>query len=131
MSNTIKDRIERLNALNAKVKKKNKDKILRALDSMMRRSEPVNIAKIALEAGVSRQTIYRDEEVRQIIDNFRETSILRKNRKVIFEKEQRREASSKAKLEVVIRRLKKIEAENIQLKQENQKLKEYIEKSEF
>lgn len=119
--------IEALNDYNALLKQKNKKKIINALDYLMNESESVNISKIAKVAGLSRSTIYRDDELRTIIDTYRETSVLRRNRQVKFEKEQTLERAAKSKLKAVMQALK-VERDVIrQLKAENIALKQHVE----
>mgnify|MGYP000492381942 CR=1 FL=1 len=122
-----KSNVEALNQYNKNLKIKNRNKVKEALDKMLANSEPVNIAKLAKTTGLARSTIYRDTELRTIIDNFRETSILRKNRKVKFEKEQSLERAAAAKLRVLTDKLKEERKLIESLRQENTTLKEHIE----
>lgn len=119
--------IEALNKYNKDLKVKNRNKVKDTLDKMLANSEPVNIAKLAKATGLARSTIYRDTELRAIIDNFRETSVLRRNRKVKFEKEQALERASATKLRVITEKIK-MERKLIEsLREENKVLKEHIE----
>jgi hypothetical protein len=122
-----KSNVEALNQYNKNLKIKNRDKVKDALDKMLANSESVNIAKLAKTTGLARSTIYRDAELRAIIDNFRETSVLRKNRKVKFEKEQSLERAASAKLRVLTDKLKEERKLMELLRQENTTLKEHIE----
>lgn len=122
-----KSNVEALIQYNKNLKIKNRNKVKEALDKMLANSEPVNIAKLAKTTGLARSTIYRDTELRTIIDNFRETSILRKNRKVKFEKEQSLERAAAAKLRVLTDKLKEERKLIESLRQENTTLKEHIE----
>lgn len=119
--------IESLNQYNKSRNSKTIQKVKDTLDKMLANSESVNISKLAKASGVSRTTIYREEELRTIVDNFRETSVLRKNRKVKFEKEQALERASAAKLRVITDKLKEERKVIEKLKEENQSLKEHIE----
>lgn len=122
-----KSNFEALNQYNKDLKIKNKNKVKETLDKMLANSEPVNIAKLAKATGLARSTIYRDTELRTIIDKFRETSVLRKNRKVKFEKEQALERASAAKLRVITEKIK-VERRLVEsLREENKALKEHIE----
>ena len=119
--------IELLKKFNKDKKIRTKKKVTDALDKMMKNSESVNISKLSSASGVSRMTIYRDDELRSMIDTFRETSVLRKNRKVKFEKEQALERASAAKLRVLTDKLKDERKIIESLRQENKALKEHIE----
>lgn len=119
--------IESLNQYNKNRNSKTIQKVKETLDKMLANSESVNISKLAKASGVSRTTIYREEELRAIVDNFRETSVLRKNRKVKFEKEQALERASAAKLRVITDKLKEEREIIKKLREENQSLKEHIE----
>lgn len=122
-----KSNVEALNQYNKNLKIKNREKVKEALDKMLANSESVNIAKLAKTTGLARSTIYRDAELRAIIDNFRETSILRKNRKVKLEKEQSLERAATAKLRVLTEKISEERKIIESLKKENHALKEHIE----
>lgn len=109
------------------MKTKNIQRVKSTLEKMLAQSEQINIAKLSERTGVSRSTIYRDDELRELIDRFRETSVLRKNRKVKFEKEQALERAAESKLKTVTEALKRERIESDKLKAENIKLKEHIE----
>lgn len=121
------ERISNLKNARLKLQASNEAKVVAALDDAMRRSEKISIAALAEKSGVSRATIYRNEKLRKVIDNYRETSILRRNRKSKTEKEAQIEASYKAKTAALKERLKKVETENASLKNELTKLREYID----
>lgn len=112
---------------NKRLKAKNIQRVKTALEKMLAQSEEVNIARLSDKTGVSRSTIYRNEELRALIDKFRETSLLRKNREVKFQKELRAERAAHAKLETVTNALKAERIESARLRDENKRLKEHIE----
>ena len=112
---------------NKDMKTKNVQRVKSTLEKMLSQSEQINIAKLSERTGVSRSTIYRDGELRELIDRFRETSVLRKNRKVKFEKEQALERAAESKLKTATEALKRERIESDKLKAENIKLKEHIE----
>jgi hypothetical protein len=107
---------------------KAKAKIKQALEKMLQNSEEVNIQKLSQASGISRTTIYKDQEIRDTIDRFRETSVLRKNRKVKYEKELALERASSSKLRVLTEKLREERVVIEKLKNENLALKQHIEK---
>lgn len=126
----MKNKVENYKYLEEHIKKKKaktRERIKNCIDSMLARSEPINIAKIAERSGVSRMTIYRDQELRDLIDRFRETSVLRRNRKIKLEKEEALERSANAKLKILTDKIKSERKVIEDLKKENQSLKEHIE----
>jgi hypothetical protein len=112
---------------NKRLKAKNIQSVKSAMELMLAQSEQINIAKLAERTGLSRSTIYRNSELRELIDRFRETSVLRKNRKVKFEKEQAVDRAAQAKLKTISEALKLERLECSRIREENKKLKEHIE----
>ncbi|WP_370291925.1 DUF6262 family protein [Thalassolituus sp.] len=124
------EKTRRLNDFNRQLKESNKEKIIRVIDQCLRQSEEINISKIASKSGLSRQTIYRSNELRDLIDRYRETSVLRKNRSIKTERETMRENSYKAKNDALRTKIKGLQSRIACLKDENQKLRDYIERLE-
>lgn len=120
-------RVDALIKHNKKLKARNIQRVKSALEKMLANSEEVNIARLAEETGVSRSTIYRDGELRSLIDKFRETSVLRRNRQVKLKKELSAERAAQAKMRTLAEAVKLERAESARLKKENKKLKEHIE----
>ena len=112
---------------NKRLQAKNIRRVKAALEKMLAQSEEVNIARLSEKTGVSRSTIYRNKELRDLIDKFRETSLLRRNREVKFQKELRAEKAAQSKLKTVTDALKAERLETTRLREENKRLKEHIE----
>ncbi len=108
-------RVDALIEHNKKLKARNIQRVKSALEKMLANSEEVNIARLAEETGVSRSTIYRDGELRSLIDKFRETSVLRRNRQVKLRKELSAERAAQAKMKTLAEALKLERAESARL----------------
>jgi hypothetical protein len=118
---------EALNQYNKDRSIKTRAKIKHSLEKMLQNSEVINIQRLSRESGISRTTIYRDQEIRDLIDRFRETSILRSNSKVKYEKDLALERSASSKLRVLMDKIKEERKVIASLREENHTLKQHIE----
>ena len=90
-------------------------------------SESLNINIIAKKAGISRNFIYSNCELKELIDSLRETALIRNRRKIDQQKLTKSNANSFSKIRNITDRCKQLMNEVAALKKENINLKEHIE----
>ena len=93
-----------------------REKAIKAIDELKEAKEQVNFSSVSKKSGVSRPFLYRDQEIRNIIEEQRRCDVKSEmNRRARFD----RTARSK---DVIIaakdKRIAKLEKENTQLKKE-------------
>ncbi len=99
-----------------------------AVSYMLYASEEVNLNKVARKAQVSRTFIYSNESLKELIDSSRQPSKAKAERKRISSGQARSEDSKTVIISTLKRRIVEITADLDRVKNENSKLRAYIEK---
>lgn len=69
---------EHLKALHNKKKEQTKFKVEEALKELLAKKEEITYTSVALESGISRSTLYRNEELKDMIETVRTSAMLSK-----------------------------------------------------
>jgi predicted nuclease with TOPRIM domain len=110
------DRKEQLKAIHKSRKSATHQKVDVAIQRLVRANGAINFNSVANEAGVSKATLYNNQELRQRIEALR-----RKQAQAPTQKQIQREINDNNKdaiIESLKRRIKKVEAENKQLREQ-------------
>ncbi len=97
-----------------------------AIAYLIDKNEVVSFKAVAVRAGVTRSYLYGHQEIRDIIEKARPTSIKVNNTKIISFNPKL--ASLESKYTALTRRYKRVLSENEELKNEIKTLRVYIEK---
>lgn len=101
-----------------------KEKSLKAIDKLKLKNEPINFSSVHKKSGVSKHFLYKDEEIRSIIENNRKTE---KIKDAIYHEKYDKTAKSK---DVIIKAkdkyIEKLEADNQKLHKELNKLRAFL-----
>ncbi|HDX9578284.1 TPA: transposase [Bacillus pseudomycoides] len=108
------DRKEHLKAMHASRKATTYQKVDEAIQRLLRASEPINFNSVRNEAGVSKATLYNNQELRERIESLRQQQAQAPTPKQM--KRQRDDNNKDAMIDLYKRRIKKLEAENKQLR---------------
>ncbi|WP_249870732.1 DUF6262 family protein [Oceanobacillus saliphilus] len=96
------------------------DKAKQALKELTSNNKPINFNKVAKLAGVSKTYLYKNQEIRSEIEACRERQNQVTNIKSL--KNHMSDQSKDAKMEVLYDRIKELEKDNKELKEELKKL---------
>jgi predicted nuclease with TOPRIM domain len=110
------DRKEQLKAIHKSRKSATHQKVDVAIQRLVRANGAINFNSVANEAGVSKATLYNNQELRQRIEALR-----RKQAQAPTQKQIQREINDNNKdaiIESLKRRIKKVEAENSELREQ-------------
>jgi predicted nuclease with TOPRIM domain len=110
------DRKEQLKAIHKSRKSATHQKVDVAIQRLVRANGAINFNSVANEAGVSKATLYNNQELRQRIEALR-----RQQAQAPTQKQIQREINDNNKdaiIESLKRRIKKVEAENKQLREQ-------------
>jgi predicted nuclease with TOPRIM domain len=110
------DRKEQLKAIHKSRKSATHQKVDVAIQRLVRANGAINFNSVANEAGVSKATLYNNQELRQRIEALR-----RQEAQAPTQKQIQREINDNNKdaiIESLKRRIKKVEAENKQLREQ-------------
>jgi predicted nuclease with TOPRIM domain len=110
------DRKEQLKAIHKSRKSATHQKVDVAIQRLVRANGAINFNSVANEAGVSKATLYNNQELRQRIEALR-----RQSKHSTPQKQIQREINDNNKdaiIESLKRRIKKVEAENKQLREQ-------------
>ncbi|EFI65556.1 DUF6262 family protein [Bacillus anthracis] len=108
------DRIEQLKAIHASRKAVTSQKIDEAIQRLVRANQNINFNSVANEAGISKATLYNNQKFRKRIEALRQAYSP-------TQKQIKREMSDNNKdviIESLKRRIKKVEMENKQLREQ-------------
>ncbi|MGE7887692.1 DUF6262 family protein [Bacillus cereus] len=108
------DRIEQLKAIHASRKAVTSKKVDEAIQRLVRANQNINFNSVASEAGIAKATLYNNQKFRKRIEILRQQQAYSSTLKQI-----KRELSDSNKdviIESLKRRIKKIEGENKQLR---------------
>jgi predicted nuclease with TOPRIM domain len=110
------DRREHLKAIHASRKALTYQKVDDAITRLMRVNESINFNSVANEAGVAKATLYNNSELRERIETLRQRQTEDPTRKQI--KRNMNEGNKDALIQSLKRKVKKLEEENKQLKEQ-------------
>lgn len=110
------DRREQLKTIHASRKAATYQKVDEAIQRLIRASEPINFNSVASEAGVAKATLYNNQELRDRIETLRQQQAQAPTPKQI--KREINNSNKDAIIESLKRRIKKIEEENKQLREQ-------------
>ncbi|MGE6617536.1 DUF6262 family protein [Bacillus mycoides] len=108
------DRIEQLKAIHASRKAVTSQKVDEAIQRLVRANQNINFNSVANEAGIAKATLYNNQKFRKRIETLRQQQVHSSTPKQI-----KREISDRNKdviIESLKRRIKKVEEENKQLR---------------
>lgn len=108
------DRQEQLRAIHASRKAITSQKVDKAIQSLVRANEPINFNSVSSEAGVAKATLYNNHKLRDRIESLRHQQAQTLTPKQI--KRKINESNKDAIIESLKRRIKKVEEENKQLR---------------
>jgi len=110
------DRKEQLKTLHESRKAHTYQKVDEAIQRLLRASESINFNSVAKEAGLSKATLYNNSELRKRIEGLRKQQSQAPTPKQL--NRERNENSKDAVIESLKRRIKKLEEENKQLREQ-------------
>jgi len=110
------DRREQLKAIHASRKASTSKKVDAAIQRLVRASEPINFNSVASEAGVAKATLYNHQELRDRIEGLRKQQAQSPTPKQV--KRQMNDANKEVIIASLQRRIKKLEGENKQLREQ-------------
>ncbi|PEN31709.1 transposase [Bacillus toyonensis] len=110
------DRLAHVKQLHEMRKKNTIQKVDEAIQRLVRARENINFNSVAREAGVSKATLYNNVEIRKRIESLREQQSHVPTPKQI--KRESDENNKDALIESLKRRIKKLEDENKQLREQ-------------
>ncbi|MGG1167045.1 transposase [Bacillus pseudomycoides] len=108
------DRKEHLKAIHASRKATTSQKVDKAIQRLVRANDSINFNSVASEAGVAKATLYNNRELRERIESLRQQQAEAPTPKQI--KREINESNKDAIIESLKRRIKKLEVENKQLR---------------
>jgi predicted nuclease with TOPRIM domain len=111
------DRKEQLKAIHKSRKSATHQKVDVAIQRLVRANGAINFNSVANEAGVSKATLYNNQELRQRIEALRRRQAQAPTQKQI-QREIKCDNNKDAIIESLKRRIKKVEAENKQLREQ-------------
>lgn len=101
-----------------------------AVSYMLYNSEEVNLNKVARKALVSRTFIYSNKDLKELIDNSKEPSKAKAERKRISSGQARSDESKTVIINNLKRRVSELSKDLDRVKNDNSKLRAYIEEIE-
>ncbi|QWG94740.1 DUF6262 family protein [Bacillus toyonensis] len=110
------DRQEQLKAIHASRKAITSQKVDQAIQRLVRANEPINFNSVASEAGVAKATLYNNQKLRNQIESLRQQQAQVPTLKQI--KRKINESNKDAIIESLKRRVKRLEEENKQLREQ-------------
>jgi CHAT domain-containing protein len=110
------DRREQLKAIHAARKALTYQKVDEAIKRLLRANESINFNSVANEAGVAKATLYNNPELRERIETLRQQQAQAPTPKQI--KREMNENNKDALIESLKRKIKKLEDENKQLREQ-------------
>ncbi|WP_200411791.1 DUF6262 family protein [Virgibacillus salexigens] len=110
------DRREHLKAIHASRKALTYQKVDDAITRLIRFNESINFNSVAIEAGVAKATLYNNSELRERIESLRQRQIEDPTSKQI--NRNINEGNKDALIQSLKRKVKKLEEENKQLKEQ-------------
>jgi len=117
---------EHLKQVHELKRKRTVQKVKKAIDLLMDRNEKINFNSISKTSGVSKATLYKNTEIRELIEKMRlQNTSLPSLLQIKREKEERYKGVMISSLK---KRIKLLEEENNELKEELQQVSKRLEK---
>ncbi|MGG1675036.1 DUF6262 family protein [Neobacillus sp. NRS-1170] len=113
---TIFNRKEQLKEIHASRKAETAQKVDNAIQRLVRASEQINFNSVAREAGISKATLYNNLELRNRIEGLRKQQSNAATPKQV--KREMNENNKDALIESLKRKIKKLEEDNKQLREQ-------------
>lgn len=110
------NRKEQLKTIHASRKANTVQKVDKAIQRLVRASEPINFNSVASEAGISKATLYNHQELRNRIEGLRNQQSNAVTPKQV--KREMNESNKDALIESLKRKIKKLEDDNKQLREQ-------------
>ncbi|MED2777911.1 DUF6262 family protein [Bacillus thuringiensis] len=110
------DRLAHVKQLHEMRKKSTFQKADKAIQRLIRARKNINFNSVASEAGVSKATLYNNQELRERVETLRDQQAQSPTRQQI--KREMNETNKDALIESLKRRIKKVEEENKQLREQ-------------
>ncbi len=108
------DRIEQLKAIHASRKAATSQKVDEAIQRLIRANQNINFNSVASEAGIAKATLYNHQKLRKRIETLRQQQAHSSTSKQI--KHEMSDSNKDVIIESLKRRIKKVEEENKQLR---------------
>ncbi|MFE6708084.1 DUF6262 family protein [Bacillus thuringiensis] len=108
------DRREQLKAIHASRKAATSQKVDKAIQRLVRANQNINFNSVAKEAGIAKATLYNNQHFRKRIETLRQQQIQTPRSKQI--KHEISDSNKDIVIESLKRRIKKVEEENKQLR---------------
>lgn len=108
------DRKEHLKEIHSKRRALTTEKVEQAIKKLMKSNNTINFNSVAIEAGVSKATLYNNKDIREQISTLRSTTPLAYNKKQA--KSDLNDNNKDAVIDSLRRRVKKLEEENKELR---------------
>lgn len=108
------DRKEHLKEIHSKRRALTTEKVKQAINKLMKSNNAINFNSVAIEAGVSKATLYNNKDIREQISTLRSTTPLVYNKKQA--KSDLNDNNKDAVIDSLRRRRKKLEEENKELR---------------
>lgn len=108
------DRKEHLKEIHSKRKALTTEKVKQAINKLMKSNNAINFNSVAIEAGVSKATLYNNKDIREQISTLRSTTPLAYNKQQA--KLDLNDNNKDAVIDSLRRRIKKLEEENKELR---------------
>lgn len=108
------DRREQLKAIHKSRKASTYQKVDEAIQRLIRASESINFNSVASEAGVAKATLYNNQELRDRIETLRQQQSQKPTPKQV--KREMNESNKDALIESLKRKIKRLEDNNKQLR---------------
>lgn len=108
------DRIEQLKAIHASRKAVTSQKVDEAIQRLVRANQNINFNSVANEAGIAKATLYNNQKFRKRIETLRQQQAHSPTPKQI--KREMSDSNKDVVIESLKRRIKKVEEENKQLR---------------
>ncbi|CEG25018.1 DUF6262 family protein [Peribacillus simplex] len=108
------DRKEHLKEIHSKRRALTTEKVEQAIKKLMKSNNAINFNSVAIEAGVSKATLYNNKDIREQISTLRSTTPLAYNKKQA--KSDLNDNNKDAVIDSLRRRIKKLEEENKELR---------------
>ncbi len=108
------DRKEHLKEIHSKRKALTTEKVKQAINKLMKSNNAINFNSVAIEAGVSKATLYNNKDIREQISTLRSTTPLAYNKQQA--KLNLNDNNKDAVIDSLRRRIKKLEEENKELR---------------
>jgi len=113
------ERIAHLKSIHAQRKANTAEKVDQAIRRLIRANEDINFNSVSKESGVSKASLYNHADIRQRIDSLRRQQSEAPTQKQV--KREINDASKDAIIETLKRKIKALESENKELREQMKK----------